>query len=863
MTRSLYIGGILALLHVFPARAQDSLQQAVDSLPLRSLSDITIVASRVRESILRAPVTIEKADRRFFNGSSAPSFFDALEHLKGVQMITPSIGFRILNTRGFANTTNVRFAQLVDGMDVQSPHISSPIGNALGPSDLDIDKVEILPGVASALYGMNTVNGLADFATKNPFTSAGLSVQQKTGVLNLGSRSTNANLYTETSLRWAQVINRHWAFKINTSISLGRDWVADNYIDLNPNANASTNLLGADNPAQDPVNAYGNESSNRRTLTLGGRSYVVVRSGYREIELTDYDIRNIRADGGLYYRNNKGLSLAYLFRMASLDNVYQRANRFELQDYFIQQQGLQLSSKSVQAKIYYNGESTGSSFNMRSMGENIDRAFKPDQQWFGEYAQTFNQAIASGVEAADAHRQARSTVDAGRFQPGTEAFDSVLAKLRTINNWDSGAALQVRAHFIHAEAQLNLTEAWLAGLRKQTGLEILAGFDHRTYFVYPDGNYFRNPVQGKEDQYIRYSKTGGFLSLNRNFLQDRLRLGLILRADKNDYFDWLFSPRATAMYAANSRHFFRASFQSGYRFPIIFEAYSNVNSGGVKRVGGLPVMSSGIFEQAWLESSINAFRAAVLNDVNRNGLTRNEAIERNKSLLRKNPYGYIQPERVNAVDLGYRGLFFGSKLYVDADLYLNRYQSFIAQANMNVPRTDNPDSIPYYLNNIAQQDRYRMWTNSSSALTQFGFSLGLQYRLGKGYQLNGNTSFARLINREEQDGLEDGFNTPPWMVNLSVSNTDIIPRLGAGLTLHWQSAFAWQSFLVSGEVPAYYTLDAHIGYRFPKDWLSLKIGGTNLLNRYYFSFLGGPRIGGFYYLTLTVQSPIKKSTTNP
>ena len=109
-------------------------------------------------------------------------------------MITPSLGFRILNTRGFANTTNVRFVQMVDGMDVQSPHIGSPIGSSLGAGDLDVDNVEILPGVASALYGMNTVNGLANISTRNPFSSPGLSFQQKTGVMHLGDKDIDARV---------------------------------------------------------------------------------------------------------------------------------------------------------------------------------------------------------------------------------------------------------------------------------------------------------------------------------------------------------------------------------------------------------------------------------------------------------------------------------------------------------------------------------------------------------------------------------------------------------------------------------------------------------------------------------------------
>src|SRR5258708_35145495 len=108
-------------------------QKTADSMTMRFLDEITLYASRIPEKILQSPVGVEKVNAAFFNNSAAPTFFDALENVKGVQMITPSLGFRILNTRGFANTTNVRFAQLVDGMDVASPHIGGPIGSSLGP----------------------------------------------------------------------------------------------------------------------------------------------------------------------------------------------------------------------------------------------------------------------------------------------------------------------------------------------------------------------------------------------------------------------------------------------------------------------------------------------------------------------------------------------------------------------------------------------------------------------------------------------------------------------------------------------------------------------------------------------------------
>jgi outer membrane receptor protein involved in Fe transport len=840
-----------ALNLVYGQDSPDAEAKAPDSVRITFLNEVVVSASRIREKILQSPVSIQKVGQKYFHSVPAPTFFDALENIQGVQMITPSLGFKVINARGFANTTNVRFAQLVDGMDVQSPHIGGPIGNALGPTDLDIDNVEIIPGVASALYGMNTINGLAEFTTKNPFTSPGISIQQKTGITHLGDSNSNAKIFSETSLRIAQIVSPKFAFKVNGSFTKGYDWIADDHTDLNPAANASTNLTGYNNPARDPVNGYGNESSDRKTISLQGKSYVVARTGYYEKEVVDYSLQNIKADAGLYYKLSSKSSIDYLFHMALIDNVYQRANRFRLQDYFIQQHGLQFQSPSLRVKLYLNNENTGNSFNLRSMAENIDRAYKPDNIWYADYTSAFNSAVQSGVPVPQAHQQARVSADAGRYQPGTAAFNAVLNNLKNVNNWDYGAALRVKASFVQGEAQIDLTEEWLSALKKRTGLEMLAGVDQRTYIIVPDGNYFINPVKGKEFQNIVYSKTGGFFSISKTILSNKLKLGAIIRADKNDYFSLNWNPRFSAVYSPNYRNHFRISYQSGYRYPSIFEAYSNINSGGVKRVGGLPVMSHGIFENAWLQSSISAFQSAVLNDINKNGLTKNNAILKNKGLLKKNPYTYIKPENIKSFEAGYRALFAEGKLFLDADFYFNNYHSFIAQANMNTPNTQNADSIPFALYDKTQQSQYRVWTNSQTAVYNYGFSVGFTYNFLKGYTTNLNASYAKLQKSVYEDGLEDGFNTPQWITNFSIFNEDIYKKLGAGLTFKWQSSYYWQSFLVTGNTPAYSSLDLQLSYIVTTMKMKIKIGATNLLNNYYKSFLGGPDIGGLYYTSLT------------
>jgi iron complex outermembrane receptor protein len=530
--------------------------------------------------------------------------------------------------------------------------------------------------------------------------------------------------------------------------------------------------------------------------------------------------------------------------------VYQRANRFRLQDYFVQQHALQYQSDAIQLKAYFNNENTGNSYNLRSMAENIDRTYKPDNTWYAGYSTGFNNAVAAGAGIAGAHQLARAAADNGRYQPGTAAFNNTLARLQQINNWDSGAALKVRASFIHAEGQLNLTKQWLRRFGRQTGVELLAGADHRTYIIVPDGNYFINPAPGKTYDNIYYGKTGGFVSAVKSLFTGKLRLGATLRADKNDYFPLAWNPRFTAVYSPAYAHHIRLSFQSGYRYPGIFEAYSNVNSGGTKRVGGLPVMSSGIFENAWLLTSITAFQQAVLKDINQNGLSQPNAIRHNQSLLQKNPYTYLRPEQVNSIEGGYKGVFARGRFYIDADVYFNHYRSFIAQANMNVPKTQNADSIPFALYNKTQQSPYRMWTNSQTQVYNYGASLGVSYTAG-GYTARGNTTFSRLRKSAGEDGLEDGFNTPQWMANLSLSKERIWQTLGAGISWKWQDAYYWQSFLATGNTAAYSTLDAQVNYAFDKAGCTIKLGGSNVLNKYYYSFPGGPSIGGMYYVTFT------------
>ncbi len=117
--------------------------------------------------------------------------------------------------------------------------------------------------------------------------------------------------------------------------------------------------------------------------------------------------------------------------------------------------------------------------------------------------------------------------------------------------------------------------------------------------------------------------------------------------------------------------------------------------------------------------------------------------------------------------------------------------------------------------------------------------------------MSANGRYQTLQRTRQNDGLEDGFNTPKWISNISINGNDIYKKSGFNLTFKYQSEYYWQSFLINGNVPSVFNADCMVRYSFAKPAIEIKLGATNVLNNYYYSILGGPQTGGFYYTTLT------------
>ncbi|MBX3241441.1 MAG: TonB-dependent receptor [Chitinophagaceae bacterium] len=137
------------------------LEPAVES----SLEEVVVSGTMKELSKLESPVPVEVYSARFFKANPTPSIFDALQNINGVR---PQLNCNICNTGDIhINGLEGPYTMvLIDGMPIVSG-LSTVYGLSGIPQSL-IERVEIVKGPASTLYGSEAVGGLVNIITKKP-----------------------------------------------------------------------------------------------------------------------------------------------------------------------------------------------------------------------------------------------------------------------------------------------------------------------------------------------------------------------------------------------------------------------------------------------------------------------------------------------------------------------------------------------------------------------------------------------------------------------------------------------------------------------------------------------------------------------
>ncbi len=806
--------------------------------------EVVVSASRMEESILQSPVTIEKIGLLEIKQSSAPDFYDALSSLKGVSTNSGSLNLTSVNTRGFATIANTRFVQWVDGMDTQAPLLNFPTGSIMGLGELDAESMELIPGAGSALYGPNAFNGILVMQSKSPFEYQGLSAQVKQGITTSDAGGTHP--LGQYSIRYAKAFNNKFAFKVNLSYMTATDWLGSDYRTDRTNPESTTDLSGTKD--FDGLNLYGDETLVPTPVPSVG---TIKRTGFREEDMLnafsdDREAKTLKGDVALHYRITDKIEVLYNYRYGGGSSIYQGTEKYALRDFNQQFHKLEFKGDNFFVRGYISATDAGKSYNLSALGGFANETYSPTATtWAPDYIKAMQgyqeDPNYTGIVIAGDHASARAYADRNRPAAGTQAYNDLMKLVRDnffqktpTNGARGGASFFDNSKLLHGEFNYKF-------FNQIKWAEIQVGGNVRQYNLFSDGTIFNEaPDDGVDFKRIKVNEFGAYGQIAKTFAE-ALKVTGSIRYDKNENFDGQFTPRVSAVYTFNQNQNIRASFQTGFRNPDTQAQFIYFPSSSGTLVGSTEANAAryGIHNGgSWTELSIKDFRASG------GSFDANGPVGGNSNLLQIIDLDYVQPEQLKSVELGYKGLI-ATKLLIDLNGYYTVYSNFIGGEIVgNVNPTShqgvaiNPGSL------------FSPYTNSKEDVKSYGVGLGLSYSLPRNFVVNGSWNYA-TFEANETESFRSGFNTPKNKFTVGLGNRKIVKNLGFNISYRWQTHFEWSSTYGVWDVPEYGVIDAQINYRLAPIKTMLKIGGTNIGGGDYRTNLGSPFIGQQYYISLT------------
>ena len=849
------------------------------------LKEVRIVDSRLTKKQKESPLTVESLDILAIKETPSANFYDGLGSLKGVDISAASLGFKIINTRGFNSTSPVRSLQIIDAVDNQAPGMNFSLGNFLGASELDILKVEIIQGASSAYFGPNAFNGVIKMDTKNPFIHTGLSIQTK-----FGSR----DLY-ENSIRLAEKFQDKngedlFAYKINLSYMQANDWEAHNISQVE-GTDANINNPGG----YDAVNRYGDENTdgnlndvrentNLNYFTHPGLGFFL-RTGYWERDIVDYNTDNLKFSSSLHFKLNTNTELMYKFNYGTGTTVYQGDNRFSLKDIQFFQNIFELKQENkFFLRAYRSQEDAGKSYDAVFTALRLQEYnFTSNQDWYTAYKNNWRNNFSwqdigwnipedstylipsfpffetiytfdgEVIELKDwmllsdsvlnantetliaSHNLTRIETDlmTNQLIPGTEEFRNALIDITSKNSLQGGTSFYDKSalNHIHTEYQFNPRFS-----------NIKIGVNFRQYKPNSRGTIFMD-----SESRITNNEYGIYTGFESDIMNNKLKINGTFRIDKNENFNFNFSPASSLVYKVNNKDIIRLSISSAIRNPTLSDQYLFYNVGRAILIGNLYGHGEDYGENLVTpQSLINYFLPAQLN----------------KDSLKFFSVDPIKPEKAKSIEIGYRTTLV-DKLYIDANYYYSNYTDFIGyKIGVKYQTLQDDSSTGAYEISLPSIQAYRMAANSENTVTTQGASIGLNYYISSQFTFNGNYSWNKLNEKGTEDPIIPAYNTPEHKFNIGLSARDlhfssnhiIFRNYAFNINYKWVEGFKYEgSPQFTGEIPTYDLIDLQISKKIPKYHATIKVGSSNLFNNQHFEVYGGPYIGRMSYISLLFE----------
>ncbi len=178
------------------------------------LNPVVTTASRRPEKALAAPASVAVVDVRDIQERPAVTVTDHVKGLPGVDVNQGGIAQNNVVARGFNNAFSGSILMLQDYRFAGVPSLRVNVPFLMTGTNEDVERIEVLLGPASALYGPNSANGVLHVITKSPFSSQGTTL-----TIDGGERS-----LLRGSLRHAGLLTPKVGYKLSGEYFSAKDW---------------------------------------------------------------------------------------------------------------------------------------------------------------------------------------------------------------------------------------------------------------------------------------------------------------------------------------------------------------------------------------------------------------------------------------------------------------------------------------------------------------------------------------------------------------------------------------------------------------------------------------------------------------
>ncbi len=816
----------------------------------QELDGLIVSASRgTPEKSTEAPATTYRISSVEIAERATPQPSDYLASAPGVDIIQHGLQASNVAVRGFNNIFSGSLHMLTDHRLAGVPSLRVNLMHFIPTTDQDIERMEVVLGPGSALYGPNTANGVVHILTKSPLEDQGTTIS-----LAAGERDV-----FQGTFRSAFLLDENFGFKISGQFMQGDEWAFNDSTEQANRAfaDANPNLCIADKQI--------------RGLTAAEAQAACARIGIRDYDTERYSVE-ARADWrfmdngtfvATYGRNNSsGIELTGLGAGQTKDWVYEFfQGRVNIDRFF--------------AQAYLNTSDAGGSYLLNSGVPLVDQS-----ELFVAQAQ-------HGFAVADDALDFTYGIDYLATRPKTQGnINGVYEDEDDID--EVGAYLQARW------ALTDRLELVGAGRIDHHSVLDDNVFSPRAALVYrpSEEQSFRLSFN---QAYSAPSSLNYFLDISNGFAPGLASLGYGLRAFGTGRDGW------SLLNADGSLKGFRSPFNpagAGEMLPIqaapaFWQAAIQVLQAQVA-AGALPPELGQILPVLLGLNPTAADIGAMLAHP-----TEGWVIPADQAATRLRDVPSIEESNTETIEAGWTGIL-EQRLKLTADVYFTRKNNFVSPLLVQTPLVllNGQDvgafiSTPIFTaiyqqlraagvpeaqaQQMAQQQTQALAPQLAAGIAQiplgvasspeisggsdlvvtyrnvgdldlWGSDLALQWFVNDDWSVQGTYSYVSDDLFPIDDGDPIALNSPKHKGSVSLSYRNLRQGFNAETRVRFKSSFPAISAGFEGEVPSSEVVDLTLGYQVPNTAATVQLMVNNLFDSEYKSFVGVPSIGRFAML---------------